>query len=254
MQWADFMRTDRLRAGRVAVWPIVVLSTLVSLAIGAAYAETDTETKQEKSTCPAGTGEKTARLIQSRYEGIRDIHANFVQTNESATFAGQPLMTPEPKRGRVIFAKPGKMRWSYLSPEPSIVVSDGHILWIHDVAGKSIMRFQVTAGFLSGAALQFLLGDGQILESFEVEATACREGRVTLDLMPRADATYERLGLVADRVSGDILATSVLDLFGNLTEIRFSEIEINRDPAAETFELKIPAGVEVIDYSSSPGS
>lgn len=236
------------------VWLGVVLSTAVSLAISTAYAETDPETSDDESTCPAGTGENTARLIQSRYEGIRDIHANFVQTNESATFAGQPLMTPEPKQGRVIFAKPGKMRWSYLSPEPSVVVSNGHILWIYDVAGESITRFEVTSGFLSGAALQFLLGDGQILESFEVEATACKEGRITLDLIPKAAATYERLGLVVDAVSGDIVATSVLDLFGNRTEIRFSEIEINRDPKAETFELEIPDGVEVIDYAGSPGS
>ena len=254
MQSADFVRTQRVQPGRVIVWLGVVLATAVSLAISTAYAETDAEASEDKSTCQAGTGEKTARLIQSRYEGIRDIHANFVQTNESVTFAGQPLMTPEPKRGRVIFAKPGKMRWSYLSPEPSVVVSNGHILWIYDVAGESVTRLEVTSGFLSGAALQFLLGDGQILESFEVEATACQEGRITLDLIPKAAATYERLGLVADAVSGDIVATSVLDLFGNLTEIRFSEIEINRDPKAETFELEIPDGVEVIDYAGSPGS
>ncbi len=145
------------------------------------------------------------------------------------------------------------MRWSYLSPEPSVVVSDGQILWIYDVAGKSITRLEVTAGFLSGAALQFLLGDGQILESFEVRASACEGDRITLDLIPKADATYERLGLVADRISGNILATAVLDLFGNLTEIAFSEIEFNRDPKAETFQLEIPDGVEVIDYAGSLG-
>jgi len=230
----------------------ILLSAAALLAIPTVHAETPAEPIETESTCPAGTGERTARLIQSRYEGIRDIHANFEQTNESATFAGQPLMTPEPKSGRVIFAKPGKMKWSYMTPEPSMVVSDGQILWIYDIAGESITRLEVTAGFLSGAALQFLLGDGQILESFEVEATDCSEGRITLDLVPKEEATYERLGLVADSASGDIVGTSVLDPFGNLTEIRFSEIEINLDPKAETFELEIPDGVEVIDYAGSP--
>jgi outer membrane lipoprotein carrier protein len=240
---------------------IAVLSTAVLLTASGAYsepaaeqtkAETAIEANEKESSCPSGAGVKTAKLIQSRYEGIRDIHANFVQTNESATFAGQPLMAPEPKSGHVIFAKPGKMRWSYLLPEPSVVVSDGQILWIYDVDGESITRLEVTAGYLSGAALQFLLGDGQILESFEVEATVCEKDHTSLDLIPKAEATYERLGLVADRVSGDIVATSVLDLLGNLTEIRFSEIEVNRDPKAETFRLEIPEGVEVIDYAGSP--
>ena len=260
MKCAGFVGTERTRMGRAVVWSGAMLSTAVLLAASGAYsepeaepkAETEIEANEKESSCPAGAGVDTAKLIQSRYEDIRDIHANFVQTNDSATFAGQPLMAPEPKSGRVIFAKPGKMRWSYLLPEPSVVVSDGQILWIYDVDGESITRLEVTAGYLSGAALQFLLGDGQILESFDVEATVCEKDHTTLDLIPKAEATYERLGLVADRVSGDIVATSVLDLLGNLTEIRFSEIEVNRDPKAETFQLEIPEGVEVIDYAGSP--
>ncbi len=204
-----------------------------------------------KSPCPDGTANEMARRIQSRYEGIRTIHADFVQTSVSASFAGQPLMETEPKAGRVVFAKPGKMRWTYLEPEPSVVVSDGRVLWIYDVEGHSVTRLEVTAGFLSGAALQFLLGDGRILEAFEVEATACDGDRISLDLIPRADATYEKLGLVADRESGDILATSVLDLFGNLTRIEFSRIRVNQAPVPGAFEFEIPDGVEVIDYAGS---
>jgi outer membrane lipoprotein carrier protein len=205
------------------------------------------------STCSEGTGRKVAAQIQTRYEGIRDIHARFEQSSESATFQGQPLMSPEPKSGRVIFAKPGKMRWTYVAPASSVVVSNGKTLWIYDVEAATVTRLVVTAGFLSGAALQFLLGDGKILESFDVEASSCDGDRVTLDLLPKAEATYERLGLVADRQSGNVVATSVLDLFGNLTRISFSEIEVNRSPEAKTFELEIPEGVEVIDYAGSPG-
>ena len=212
-----------------------------------------------ESSCGEGVAEATALRIQSRYDGIRDIHANFVQVNESATFAGQPMMTAVPKKGRVVFAKPGKMRWTYLSPEPSVVVSNGSLLWIYDVDGQSITRLEVTEGFLSGAALLFLLGDGQILESFEVYATECEADRVVLELVPKADATYERLGLEADPKTGQLIATSVLDFFGNLTEISFSETRVNLDPKPETFEMEVPDGVELIDYadfsnSSPPGA
>ena len=255
MQRVDSLRsayatTRRFTPGCGRLLPFAAMLLLISTAH--ADSEMSAASDPERSSCPAGTGEATARLIQTRYEGIRDIEANFEQTNESALFAGQPMMTAEAKTGRVVFAKPGKMRWSYVSPEPSVVVSDGHRLWIYDVPGKSITLLEVTAGFLSGAAVQFLLGDGQILESFEVEATACTSDRITLDLVPRGEATYERLGLVADRISGDIVGTSMLDLFGNLTEIRFRDIEINRDPPASTFELEIPDGVEVIDFAGSP--
>jgi outer membrane lipoprotein carrier protein len=206
----------------------------------------------EESACDPGAGEATALLIQARYEGIRDIQADFSQTNESVTFGGEPLMSPETKTGEVLFAKPGKMRWTYQSPEQSVVVSNGSTLWIYDVEAKSVTRLKVTSGFLSGAALQFLLGDGVILQTFEVRASRCEARAVSLDLVPKTDASYERLGLVADPRTGDVLATSVLDLFGNLTRIEFSEIETNLAPGQEAFEFEAPEGVEVIDYDGSP--
>ena len=204
------------------------------------------------NACAPGTGETVAKRIQARYEGIRDLSGAFAQTNESATFGGEPLMNPDRKTGKVVFAKPGKMRWTYEAPEASVVVSNGSTLWIYDVDGRSVTRLAVTAGFLSGAALQFLLGDGQILESFEVTAQTCEPSRVALDLKPKAEATYERLGLLANPESGEILATSVLDLFGNLTRIEFDAIEINQSPGEEIFDFEVPEGVEVLEYESSP--
>ncbi len=206
------------------------------------------------SACAAGAAEAAARRIQSRYDAIRDLRADFEQQSRSATFAGQPVMDGEPKQGRVVFAKPGKMRWTYAAPDPSVVVSDGETLWIHDVEARTATRLAVTQEYLSGAALQFLLGDGRLLDEFHVRATACESGRIELDLTPRKDASYERLGLVADPASGDIAATSVVDLFGNRTEIRFRNVEVNLDPGKATFEFELPQGVELIDYSEAATS
>ena len=206
---------------------------------------------ESKSGCEAGLAEQTAHKIQARYEGIRDLRADFEQTNVSATFEGEALMKPEPRRGRVVFAKPGKMRWTYAPPEASVVVSDGKTLWIHDVEARTVTRLAVTEGYLTGAALQFLMGDGDILGSFRVSVSDCDAKQVTLELLPNEDASYERLGLVADRATGSVVATSVSDLFGNLTRIRFDKLEENHKPPADTFVLKIPEGVEVIDYAES---
>lgn len=202
-----------------------------------------------RSACESGVAERTARKIQTRYEGIHDLRADFEQTNVSSTFEGEALMKPEPRRGRVVFAKPGKMRWTYAAPDASVVVSDGRTLWIHDVDAKTVTRLAVTEGYLTGAALQFLMGDGKILDAFRVSATACDAATVTLELLPNEDASYERLGLVAERSSGRVVATSVSDLFGNLTRIRFDRLEENRNPPPDTFVFKIPEGVEVIDYA-----
>jgi outer membrane lipoprotein carrier protein len=220
--------------------PLLVLS-----AVAVAVAE------DEATQCEAGLAERTAARIQARYEGIRDLRADFVQTNVSATFEGEALMNPVPRHGKVVFAKPGRMRWTYDAPEASVVVSDGKTLWIHDIDAKTVTRLAVTEGYLSGAALQFLMGSGRILESFVVTASDCDATRVSLELVPRSDASYERLGLVAERATGSVVETSVTDLFGNLTRIRFERLEENLDPPQDTFVLKIPDGVEVIDYAGT---
>ncbi len=236
--WA--VRVWGLRSGFVALGAVLFFAGAASSQAGEA-----------KPACEAGLAEQTARKIQKRYEGIRDLRADFEQTNTSATFEGEALMKPEPRHGKVVFAKPGKMRWTYDPPEASVVASDGKTLWIHDIEAKTVTRLAVTEGYLSGAALQFLLGDGKILEAFRVAVVECGAERVTLDLLPREDASYERLGLVADRATGSVVATSVTDLFGNQTRIRFEKLEENRNPQSDTFVLKIPEGVEVIDYAES---
>lgn len=237
--------------GFPSVWRGLVLSAvLVSNAIAGEPSVAESVVGSEPD-CEPGAGIEAARQVQARYDGIRDLTADFEQVSQSVSFAGAPLMDSVPKSGRVVFAKPGKMRWTYGDPEPSVVVSDGQTLWIYDVEGGTATRLEVTAGYLSGAALQFLLGDGDLLEEFHVTATACTAEQVSLELLPKKDASYERLGLVAGRESGNIESTSVVDLFGNRTDIRFEAIEVNQSPDASVFEFQVPEGVELIDYAGT---
>ena len=53
-----------------------------------------------------------ARQVQQRYEKVRDLSAQFQQTTRRVALgdgAGDALAAS----GEVVFAKPGKMRWTY---------------------------------------------------------------------------------------------------------------------------------------------
>jgi len=186
---------------------------------------------------PPDCAEEVARSVQRHYEGVRDLSADFSQTTRSVVLGSIPG-EEVPTRGRVVFAKPGRMRWVYQSPEPSLVVSDGETLWIYDPALKEVQVFSVDAGFLSGTAIRFLLGEGRILESFFASAQSCEGDEVSLDLQPKQSATYERLKLRVERASGAILATAVVDLFGNRTEVVFENVERNRSPGDSLFRFE----------------
>ncbi len=206
----------------------------------------------DESESGASCAHELAARVQKHYDSVRDFAADFEQTTRPVGFASALPGAAEPARGRMVLAKPAKMRWTYSHPEPSLVVSDGTTLWLYSPVLKEAQRLPVTQGYLSGAALQFLLGDGKLLEAFRVSASGCgREPLVELDLEPREPASYERLGLTVREETGEVVATGILDLFGNRTRISFRNVEWNQDPAPEIFRFEPGPEVEVIELGGS---
>ena len=191
---------------------------------------------------------RAVEKIQRRYEAVRDLSADFVQTTRSVALGGPG--SEATSRGSVVFAKPGKMRWAYDEPEPSLVVSDGHWLWLYDPAHREVQKLPVGEGYLSGAAIQFLLGEGEIRRDFEVTADACSDARVELVLVPRRPASYEKLRLRSDPASGELLETTVIDLLGNVTQVAFSRTRTNLHPADEVFRFRAEPGIRVIELEA----
>jgi outer membrane lipoprotein carrier protein len=194
---------------------------------------------------------EVATRVQRRYENVRDLSAQFRQTTQRAALGGENADALV-ARGSVVFAKPGRMRWKYETPEPSEVVSDGKTLWIYDPQAREVQKLAVAEGYLSAAGVQFLLGDGKLLDEFRVTATDCGAAIVTLALAPRREAQYERLELRVDRASGAVRESVVVDLFGNRTAIAFEELRENTKPDASTFEFAAPDGVRVISVPGAP--
>lgn len=186
-----------------------------------------------------------AERVQQRYDAVRDLRARFVQRTASVALGSAGAATME-AGGEVFFAKPGRMRWSYQTPESSLVVSDGTTLWIYDPQAEEAQQFPLGPEFLSGAAIQFLLGDGRLVDEFEIAARDCGEKRVWLLLTPRVDSSYERLELGADRETGEIRSTVVVDILGNRTEVELDDVQTNTDPPADRFRFEPPPGTRVL--------
>lgn len=204
-----------------------------------------------KATPPAtgACAEAIAAKVQTFYDGVEDLEADFEQRTRSAAF-GQAAGFDAPAAGRVAFAKPGKMRWTYQTPQASEVISNGSMLWVYDPQAKEVQVLEVGEAFLSAAAIQFMLGSGQLLESFRVTAKGCDQASVTLHLLPKEDATYEYLELEVSAASGAIEVTRVADLLGNRTEVRFRGVKTNQSPPATRFQFETPAGVRELRLPS----
>ena len=193
-----------------------------------------------------------ARKVQGHYDGVRDLTARFTQITEVVSLGAQAAASPPAtSSGEVSFAKPGRMRWSYEQPEQSLVVTDGDELWIYDPAGKEAQRMRAGQGFLSGAALQFLLGQGAMERDFRVKALACGPEQARLSLVPRKSAAYERIEIRVDPATGEITETAVFDLVGNVTRVSFEQVRTNTGLTEDLFRFSPPDGVRVVEVPAA---
>ena len=202
----------------------------------------------ETSATPADCLTRTVDALQARYENVRDLRARFVQTTRPAHMAGS-ASEPTVSAGRMVVEKPAKMRWEYEEPDESLVVSDGESLWMYDPGFGEAQRLPVGEGLLSGAAVSFLLGEGDLRRDFEIRLVSCDAERAELELTPREPASFEKLRVVASPETGNLSHTRIDDLLGNVTDVALSDLETNVSPAPETFRFVAPEGVSVVELS-----
>jgi outer membrane lipoprotein carrier protein len=181
--------------------------------------------------------------VQKRYDGIRDVRARFEQTSLVAALGRE-----DESRGSVVIARPGRMRWEYEAPEPSVLVIDGETVRMYSPADRKLQIAPLGQASLSPTALGFLLGEGVLSETFRAESLgASPRGEVGLKLLPREASSFESLEMWFDRATLALRESVLVDLFGNRTRVRFAEVAENVGVGERRFALEVPEGTEVID-------
>jgi outer membrane lipoprotein carrier protein len=184
--------------------------------------------------------------IQKQYESVKTITARFVQKSYVKTM-NQTLEA----RGKVQIKKPGKMKWVYNAPEPQVLVSNEKILWLYIPDEGQVTKVPVESIYSSNTPALFLAGKGKLTDSFDVLAVSTDDGLITVILNPKEeDNSIDRLALVANSKSYQIVGSTVYDKLGNRTEINFSDIQVNIKISESTFKFEVPEGIELLDYSA----
>jgi outer membrane lipoprotein carrier protein len=178
--------------------------------------------------------------LRSAYQATTDLTARFVQTSHLVA-AG----LDREAQGEVVFRKGGKMRWTYEGDDPQVIVSDGEILWIHQVRDRTVLKQKLSEiPPSSRMALDLLTGFDGVEASFRV--SAC--GELCLELEPREprpDVIRVSVELASDRRGVRVVTTE--DPLGNRTRIEFDSIRRNAGVPEETFVFDVPGGVQVLD-------
>jgi outer membrane lipoprotein carrier protein len=253
-------RTWRDRRGFVAALVVLAAAGIAASAQSAATpAEKSgkgTKAAAEKSAAPGKPAPKkgsdeakaVAKRVQDRYDDTKDLSAEFTQQLRLAA-GGQVIES----KGRMFFAKPGRMRWEYVSPEPQTIIADGKTLWVHQPEDAQVLKAPLRDAFHSDTPVSFLFGMARLERDFAPSIDPhAPEGTLRLRLDPiQEDRALGVLFLDVDPKTFDIRTATIRDALGNRTEVHLIGLRRNEGVDKSLFVFERPPGTDVIEAPAS---
>jgi outer membrane lipoprotein carrier protein len=190
------------------------------------------------------TADQVAQRIQDFYDRTSDFQADFTQVSINRLY-GQ-----EQRAGRVIFRKPGRMRWNYAAPNNDVIVSNGTTLWAYQADERQAIQQTLTASQMP-TALAFLTGIGRLTDSFTFRLLDAAQFQYpngyVLELRPTSpQPSYERIVFYVDRATYQVARTVVIDAQGNRNQFTFTRPQVNLNVPEATFNWSPPAGTSIV--------
>lgn len=146
--------------------------------------------------------------------------------------------------GTMQFSRPGKFRWQYDKPYEQTIVGDGEKLWIYDKDLNQVTVRKLDSALGSSPAA-LLAGSNAIEKSYKLTNLGNQEGLDWLEAVPKTkDTAFERIRLGFSKKG--LEAMELHDQFGQVTVIKFAEVERNLKLSPKIFEFAPPKGADVI--------
>jgi len=192
----------------------------------------------------AGSAEDIARKLQGTYEKTASFQAEFTQTTSL-----QQSRRERNGEGSMVIVKPGLMRWDYRKPDKQVFICDGQTMSMYFAQAAQLMVMSAKEYLQSDVTYAFFLGTGDILRDFEPrlpKADYCCGEIPSLQLFPRVEhGQVEHLDVWLDERTL-IKRLKIVDHFGSITELNFSNIRLNQKVERNIFKFTPPPGTEIV--------
>lgn len=176
------------------------------------------------------------------YRDVHSMRADFTQTvtSENSTRVDK-------SQGVLQMKRPGKFRWDYSKPYEQQIIADGKRLWVYDVDMEQVIEKPLDAVLGQTPAI-LLSGNAALTDRFtisEVHAPQLNDKFTWLKLEPKHDDAGFQVLLLAFNHS-DLQEMQLVDAFGQMTRLTFSNLQRNPVIDDKVFDFVPPAGVDVI--------
>jgi outer membrane lipoprotein carrier protein len=224
--------------------------TVCAMALGATTLAPLMSTTVFAAPVPASEQQATASLVK-QLNNIRSLTANFQQTTKVTNpKAGQKRgLTAQHMnqtfKGVMKVARPGKFYWETSSPSKQIISTTGNTVWIYDPDLQQAVRQTMDEQVANTPALLLSGNTSQIMKSYRV--TQPNKGKTYYTLYPKnTDGIFESL-TISFGVNKAPNLMILRDSLGQTTNIKFSNVKVNGNIPASTFNFSPPKGTDIID-------
>ena len=209
--------------------------------------------------------DSVAELVQKfehRYRASTTLQANFL---ERYVENGKEARS---ESGVAYFAKPGKMRWEYESPERNLFLVDGKWSWFYVPADHTVTRIRakdssdwrtpfallagemkvsrICAGVQPDPHVAALNSNGVVLQCL-LRNNPPQKRREAGNAVSLLDSQAESVSFELNHTTGELLRVLLFDPGGVQIEFDFANWRFDPRLDASTFRFEPPVGVAIVN-------
>lgn len=185
--------------------------------------------------------------VQKSYHEVRAIRADFTQTYNAGG-------TNRVESGTVVFARGGRMRWDYRTPEKKVFLSNKKEVLLYLPEEQQLNRSSVKQSEDYRVPFRLLLSRFDLRKVFSRFEDAnnefhhAPEDRVIIAYPRNADKIGYRRVVMEFDPQMDIRRLEIYYTNNTVMKFKFSHIDRNPTLAAAMFQLTPPPGTQVINH------
>jgi outer membrane lipoprotein carrier protein len=147
--------------------------------------------------------------------------------------------------GTFVFARPGKFIWAYQKPYEQLLQADGEKLYIYDKDLNQVTTRKL-GNALGSSPAAILFGSNDLERNFTLKEGGTKDGLEWLEATPKTkDSTFDHISIGLR--NGLPEAMELLDSFGQVSLLNFTNFQKNPPLKADSFRFTVPTGADVLN-------
>ncbi len=195
-----------------------------------------------------GEFEEFLGRVNAKLSSIQSLSASFKQVRETAV-PGQKMEAG----GKLFLEKPRKILLDYDRPERQKFLVNESEVTVYVPSMNQAQKYSLSGELEADQLFVFWEPLSKLGEHFSIAQVKQKGTRLRyVELVPKDKTTFEGLKRVTLGIDPDLLLPTFVDVeetAGDRVKMTLSGVKINPKLDSSIFLIKLPAGVEVVDFS-----